>query len=162
MEGVANDSDERVLVLAATNLPQEIDPAAMRRFPYRIHIRLPDDHTRFRVLCKLLEGVRHNMSSRDLADIAKKTNLYSASDLKALARDAVMYPLRCVRFGGGFSLFLIFPFLLSFSLILGLYLPYSCLLSSWPDTINTPHATPTTVRSIRPWLQPYPKTRSVQ
>jgi SpoVK/Ycf46/Vps4 family AAA+-type ATPase len=107
MEGVANDSDERVLVLAATNLPQEIDPAAMRRFPYRIHIRLPDDHTRFRVLGKLLEGVRHNMSSRDLADVAKKTHLYSASDLKALARDAVMYPLRCVWLGGGY-LFLLF------------------------------------------------------
>ena len=99
MEGVANDAGERVLVLAATNLPQEIDPAAMRRFPYRIHIRLPDDRTRYQVLVKLLKDIRHSMSSRDIADIAKKTELYSASDLKALSRDAVMYPLRCIPRG---------------------------------------------------------------
>lgn len=71
MEGVANDSDERVLVLAATNLPQEIDPAAMRRFPYRIHVPLPDAETRYKVLRKLLQDIRHALSSQDISAIAK-------------------------------------------------------------------------------------------
>lgn len=71
MEGVANNSDERVLVLAATNLPQELDPAAMRRFSYRIYIPLPDADARYKVLEKLLKGVRHNLTPNDMAAIAR-------------------------------------------------------------------------------------------
>ena len=71
MEGVADNADEQVLVLAATNLPQEIDPAAMRRFTYRIHVPLPDLRARFLILQKLLSGVRHNLSKQDLESIAR-------------------------------------------------------------------------------------------
>lgn len=45
MQGVGNDM-EGVLVLGATNVPWELDPAIRRRFEKRIYIPLPDIHAR--------------------------------------------------------------------------------------------------------------------
>jgi vacuolar protein-sorting-associated protein 4 len=41
MQGVGNDMDG-VLVLGASNVPWELDPAIRRRFEKRIYIPLPD------------------------------------------------------------------------------------------------------------------------
>ena len=45
MQGVGNDMDG-VLVLGASNVPWELDPAIRRRFEKRIYIALPDIHAR--------------------------------------------------------------------------------------------------------------------
>lgn len=42
MQGVGHNSDARVLVLAATNLPYNLDQAIRRRFDKRIYIPLPE------------------------------------------------------------------------------------------------------------------------
>ncbi len=44
MQGVGSDN-QGVLVLGATNLPWEIDPAVRRRLEKRIYISLPDEHS---------------------------------------------------------------------------------------------------------------------
>jgi len=41
MQGVGNDNDG-ILVLGATNVPWELDPAIRRRFERRIYIPLPE------------------------------------------------------------------------------------------------------------------------
>jgi vacuolar protein-sorting-associated protein 4 len=41
MQGVGNDNDG-ILVLGASNVPWELDPAIRRRFEKRIYIPLPD------------------------------------------------------------------------------------------------------------------------
>ena len=41
MDGVGHDSGNKLLVLGATNLPWELDPAIRRRFERRIYIPLP-------------------------------------------------------------------------------------------------------------------------
>lgn len=41
MDGVGHDSANKLLVLGATNLPWELDPAIRRRFERRIYIPLP-------------------------------------------------------------------------------------------------------------------------
>lgn len=41
LDGATTDSEERLLVIGATNRPQELDEAARRRFVKRLYIPLP-------------------------------------------------------------------------------------------------------------------------
>ena len=41
MEGVVTSKSDRVVLVGATNLPQELDKAVIRRFTKRLHIPLP-------------------------------------------------------------------------------------------------------------------------
>ena len=52
MEGVSNHAN-RLLVLGATNLPWELDPAIRRRFERRIYIPLPEPESRLALFKKL-------------------------------------------------------------------------------------------------------------
>lgn len=56
----------RVLVLAATNLPWAIDEAARRRFVRRQYIPLPEPHTRETQFRTLLGQQKHEISSIDI------------------------------------------------------------------------------------------------
>jgi SpoVK/Ycf46/Vps4 family AAA+-type ATPase len=42
LDGATTDSEERLLVIGATNRPQELDEAARRRFVKRLYIPLPE------------------------------------------------------------------------------------------------------------------------
>jgi len=54
-DGLLNSStDAPVLVMGATNRPNDIDEAFMRRMPVKIHIKLPDADARFEILTKVL------------------------------------------------------------------------------------------------------------
>ncbi|CAF0802335.1 unnamed protein product [Rotaria sordida] len=96
-DGVQTNSDDRILVLAATNRPFELDDAALRRFPRRIYIQLPDSRTRKHLLKHLLSKQEHSLTSSDFEWIANETHNYSGSDLTALAKDAAMGPVRELR-----------------------------------------------------------------
>jgi len=84
----------RVLVLAATNLPWAIDEAARRRFVRRQYIPLPEAETRSVQLNTLLGQQKHSLSKDDIADLVMLTDGFSGSDITALAKDAAMGPLR--------------------------------------------------------------------
>ncbi|KUL92487.1 hypothetical protein ZTR_02597 [Talaromyces verruculosus] len=84
----------RVLVLAATNLPWDIDEAARRRFVRRQYIPLPEDHVREQQIRRLLSHQTHEMSNEDIEVLVKVTEGFSGSDITALAKDAAMGPLR--------------------------------------------------------------------
>lgn len=56
----------RVLVLAATNMPWDIDEAARRRFVRRQYIPLPEHHVREQHLRKLLSHQHHELSDADI------------------------------------------------------------------------------------------------
>ena len=63
MDGVGKD-DDGLLVLGATNIPWDIDPAARRRFQRKIYIPLPDETARL-VMFKLNVGSTPNSLTED-------------------------------------------------------------------------------------------------
>ncbi|KAJ5544797.1 hypothetical protein N7535_006815 [Penicillium sp. DV-2018c] len=84
----------RVLVLAATNMPWDIDEAARRRFVRRQYIPLPEHHVREQQLRRLLSHQHHELSDADIEVLVQLTEGFSGSDITALAKDAAMGPLR--------------------------------------------------------------------
>ena len=86
--------DERILLLAATNRPMELDEAALRRMTKRIYIPLPELETRKQLLSHILKGSSNSITNYQLNRIATATQGYSASDITALARDAALGPIR--------------------------------------------------------------------
>ncbi|KAF5282597.1 hypothetical protein FQA39_LY05004 [Lamprigera yunnana] len=90
----SNPENERVIVMAATNRPHELDEAALRRFPKRVYVTLPDVETRCELLKKLLSKQGCTLSPKELKRLATLTEGYSGSDLTALAKDAALGPIR--------------------------------------------------------------------
>lgn len=64
----------RVLVLAATNLPWAIDEAARRRFVRRQYIPLPEPETRATQLKKLLSQQNHTLEDGDIQELVRLTD----------------------------------------------------------------------------------------
>eukprot|EP00606_Chrysophyceae_sp_TOSAG23-5_P000148 GSChrysophyteH2.ASY1.ANO1.282.1 assembled CDS len=87
------EDDTTVIVLAATNMPWDIDDAMRRRLEKRIYIPLPDGEGRrelFRINMKgteIDEGVDHEK----LAELAAG---YSGADVANVCRDAAMMSVR--------------------------------------------------------------------
>lgn len=89
-----NGSDPSVLVLAATNRPWDLDPAALRRFEKRIYVPEPDLAAREKLLEVSLKGERTTLRKETLRRIAEKTEGYSGADIATIAREALMIPVR--------------------------------------------------------------------
>ncbi|ROL46526.1 Spastin [Anabarilius grahami] len=96
-DGVQSGGDERVLVMGATNRPQELDEAVLRRFAKRIYVALPTEETRLELLKNLLGKHRNPLSQKELSQLARMTEGYSGSDLTSLAKDAALGPIRELR-----------------------------------------------------------------
>mmetsp|Transcript_30621 Transcript_30621/g.54847 ORF Transcript_30621/g.54847 Transcript_30621/m.54847 type:complete len:172 (-) Transcript_30621:27-542(-) len=90
MDGLAKTED-LVFVLAATNLPWELDVAMMRRLEKRILVPLPTQEARQKMFEKLLTGRGPNL---DYALLAGRTQGYSGADVAQVAKEAAMRPLR--------------------------------------------------------------------
>jgi len=93
-DGLHSGSDDRILVMGATNRPQELDEAALRRFSKRVYVALPDLPTRVSLLQGLLSKHGHPLSAAELKCLAGVTEGYSGSDLTSLAKDAALGPIR--------------------------------------------------------------------
>jgi transitional endoplasmic reticulum ATPase len=95
------ESLNSVIVIAATNRPDIIDPALLRpgRFDRLIEIGLPDERARLQIL-KIHASTKPLAEDVDLEEIAKKTDKYSGADLSAIVNEAVMLAIReCVLAG---------------------------------------------------------------
>uniref|UniRef100_A0A3Q0SUG0 Outer mitochondrial transmembrane helix translocase n=1 Tax=Amphilophus citrinellus TaxID=61819 RepID=A0A3Q0SUG0_AMPCI len=92
-DGLDTSSTTQVMIMGATNRPQDVDPAILRRMPTTFHIGLPNTRQREDILRLILAG--ENLSNAiNLKEIAEKTEGYSGSDLRELCRDAAMYRVR--------------------------------------------------------------------
>merc|ERR1712216_381203 len=92
-EGDDGEGAKKVMVLAATNFPWDIDEALRRRLEKRIYIPLPDADARAAL-------VRINVKGVDVADdvevdtIAAEMEGYSGDDITNICRDAAMNGMR--------------------------------------------------------------------
>jgi len=93
MDGI--EKLENVVVLAATNRPDLLDPALLRpgRFDKLIYVPPPDYAARLEILRIHTRSIPLGRDV-DLAELAKATEGYSGADLEALVREAVMLALR--------------------------------------------------------------------
>ncbi|HEY7777467.1 MAG TPA: AAA family ATPase, partial [Nitrososphaeraceae archaeon] len=84
----------KVVVIAATNRPDSIDPALRRpgRFDREIEIGIPDDEGRFEILNIHTRGMPIE-DKVDLKAISKITHGFVGADLEVLAKEAAMRSL---------------------------------------------------------------------
>jgi cell division protease FtsH len=89
------ETDEQVVVIAATNRPDVLDFALLRpgRFDRKITLSLPDVNAREKILNIHLRRVRKD-DSVDLAKIAKISIGFSGADLANLVNEAAMHAAR--------------------------------------------------------------------
>lgn len=92
-DGLRTKDKERVLVLAATNRPFDLDEAVVRRLPRRLMVNLPDATNREKILRVIL--AKEDLGSGvNLEAVARMTDGYSGSDLKNLCVTAAHCPIR--------------------------------------------------------------------
>jgi len=89
------DPNIGVIVLAATNRPDTLDPALLRpgRFDRRVQLELPDTNGRTAILKIHAKGKKLDPSV-DLAVIAKETHGFSGADLANVMNEAAILAVR--------------------------------------------------------------------
>jgi SpoVK/Ycf46/Vps4 family AAA+-type ATPase len=92
-DGLRTRERERVLVLAATNRPFDLDEAVIRRFPRRLMIDLPDADNRAKIL-KVILAEEDLAPDFNVEELAAATDGYSGSDLKNLCTTAAYRRIR--------------------------------------------------------------------
>ena len=95
MDGL--ESRGKVVVIAATNRPDALDPALRRpgRFDREIEIGIPDEKSRFEILQIHTRGMPMEPDVK-LDEIARVTHGFVGADLQALAKEAALLAVRRV------------------------------------------------------------------
>lgn len=95
LDPVNNDTAPPVVVIAATNRPECLEPALRRagRFDREIELGAPDEEAREAILSKLCRRLKLGKDF-DLRVLAKRTAGYVGADLHLLAKEA---GLACIR-----------------------------------------------------------------
>ncbi|XP_041049291.1 katanin p60 ATPase-containing subunit A-like 2 isoform X3 [Carcharodon carcharias] len=98
MDGLAR-SDDLVFVLAASNLPWELDHAMLRRLEKRILVDLPSKEARQAMILHWLPPLSNSggvelRTELDYSLLGEETKDYSGSDIKLVCKEAAMRPVR--------------------------------------------------------------------
>ncbi|XP_027634829.1 katanin p60 ATPase-containing subunit A-like 2 isoform X1 [Falco biarmicus] len=98
MDGLAR-SDDLVFVLAASNLPWELDSAMLRRLEKRILVDLPSKEARRVMIQHWLPPLSNSggvelRTDLDYSLLGQETDGYSGSDIKLVCKEAAMRPVR--------------------------------------------------------------------
>ena len=94
MDGLSTTEDN-VFVLAASNLPWQLDPALLRRLEKRVLVALPSHPVRVEMLKSHFATLpAHSCQETDFMECAHATEGYSGADLHLLSKEAAMKPVR--------------------------------------------------------------------
>src|SRR5450759_708719 len=93
MDGIVTLQD--IVVIAATNRPDMVDPAVLRpgRFDRLIYVPEPNEKSRLQILKIYTKGMPINKDV-DLNQLTIATKYYSGADIESLCREAAMHALR--------------------------------------------------------------------
>jgi transitional endoplasmic reticulum ATPase len=93
MDGIVTLQD--IVVIAATNRPDMVDPAVLRpgRFDRLIYVPEPDEQSRLQIFKLYTKGMPLTKDV-DLNQLTIATKYYSGADIESLCREAAMHTLR--------------------------------------------------------------------
>lgn len=105
LDGLIKSKNERVFLLAASNLPWELDVALLRRLEKRILVTLPSNEAREQMLRYHLPpgpsnplgvqaGGPRASDEIDFEQVSELLEGYSGSDIRLVCKEAAMRPLR--------------------------------------------------------------------
>lgn len=97
LDGAATAAEDRILVVGATNRPQEIDEAARRRLAKRLYIPLPEGSARSQIVTNLMAKERNQLSKAELQHVVSATEGFSGADMTQLCREAALGPIRSIQ-----------------------------------------------------------------
>ncbi|XP_071827685.1 fidgetin-like protein 1 isoform X1 [Apostichopus japonicus] len=98
LDGATSCDEDRLLVVGATNRPQEIDEAARRRLVKRLYIPLPDASAREQIILNLLSKQgNYSLAQNEVSLVCQKTEGYSGADVANLCREAALGPIRSIH-----------------------------------------------------------------
>lgn len=97
LDGAATSSEDRILVVGATNRPQEIDEAARRRLVKRLYIPLPEASARKQIVVNLMSKEQCCLSEEELALVVQHSDGFSGADMTQLCREASLGPIRSLQ-----------------------------------------------------------------
>ena len=99
LDGASTVGDERILIVGATNRPQDLDEAARRRLVKRLYVPLPEELARKQIIENLLQVQgQHSLSDDQMLSVAKQTKGYSGADMAELCKESAMGPIRSLDY----------------------------------------------------------------
>lgn len=96
LDGAATPDQDRILIVGATNRPQELDEAARRRLVKRLYIPLPEQSARIQILKNLLRTERTDITIEEIERVGTTTEGFSGADMQTLCHEAAMGPIRTI------------------------------------------------------------------
>ncbi|XP_067465602.1 fidgetin-like protein 1 [Thunnus thynnus] len=97
LDGAATAAEDRILVVGATNRPQEIDEAARRRLAKRLYIPLPGGAARRQIVTNLMAREKNLLREEELERVMAATEGFSGADMTQLCREAALGPIRSIQ-----------------------------------------------------------------
>ncbi|XP_023944721.1 outer mitochondrial transmembrane helix translocase isoform X1 [Bicyclus anynana] len=92
-DGLITDPTCTVIIMGATNRPQDLDKAIQRRMPATFHVPMPSETQRERILQLILQS-EPTAPDIEYRRLAMATEGFSGSDLHELCRQAAVYRVR--------------------------------------------------------------------
>ncbi|CAH2243283.1 outer mitochondrial transmembrane helix translocase isoform X2 [Pararge aegeria] len=92
-DGLITDPTCTVIIMGATNRPQDLDKAIQRRMPATFHVPMPSEAQRERILQLILQS-EPTAPDIEYKRLAAATEGFSGSDLHELCRQAAVYRVR--------------------------------------------------------------------
>ncbi|XP_008282869.1 fidgetin-like protein 1 [Stegastes partitus] len=97
LDGAATAAEDRILVVGATNRPQEIDEAARRRLAKRLYIPLPEAAARRQIVTNLMAREKNQLREHELESVVTSAEGFSGADMTQLCREAALGPIRSIQ-----------------------------------------------------------------